>query len=137
MLISGLIKCRFGRFCEWPVGAAALAIFALLVSLSWPRSAGAATPTNRMLTVAGGLDNPRGLAIVHSGLAVAEAGHGGPVCFPGVCAGLTGQVTVVNRWTGRHTAVVTGLPSVGGAFAPFGLGGLAVQRGGLYFVVGL
>ena len=137
MQIGGLVTCRLGRFRGCLVAAGALALFGLMVGLSWPGPAGAATRTDGMLTVASGLDNPRGLAVVRTGLAVAEAGHGGPVCLgPGFCVGLTGQVTVVNRWNGRHTAVVTGLPSLGGVFGTFGLGGLAVQRRGLYFVVG-
>jgi hypothetical protein len=43
-------------------------------------------------TVATGLDNPRGLALLgdHT-LMVAEAGHAGPVCLaPGQCLGLNG-----------------------------------------------
>ena len=138
MQIGGVMTCRLDRFRGCLVGSGALALFGLMVGLSWPGPAGAATRTDGMVTIASGLDNPRGLAVVRTGLAVAEAGHGGPVCLgPGECVGLTGQVTVVNRWNGRHTAVVTGLPSLGGAFATFGLGGLAVQRRGLYFVVGL
>jgi hypothetical protein len=37
----------------------------------------------------------------------------------------------------QRTLLATGLPSLGGPFAPFGLGGLTVQRGKLYFIVGL
>jgi hypothetical protein len=69
---------------------------------------------------------------------VAEAGHAGDVCLgPGLCAGLNGQVIAVTPSNGRQTLLANGLPSVGGPFGPFGLGGLAVQNHKLYSIVGL
>lgn len=69
---------------------------------------------------------------------MAEAGHAGNVCFgPGSCLGLSGQVVAVNLYHDRQTVLAAGLPSVGGPFAPFGLGGLAVQREKLFAIVGL
>jgi hypothetical protein len=71
-------------------------------------------------------------------LAVAEGGHAGAVCLgPGECGGLTGQVITINPSDHQRTVLANGLPSLGGPFAPFGLGGLAVQRGKLYSIVGL
>ena len=89
--------------------------------------------------MARGLDNPRGLVFLATGsLAVAEAGHAGDVCLgPGFCVGLTGQVVAVHLRHDRQTVLAAGLPSVGGPFATFGLGGLAVQREKLFAIVGL
>ncbi|MDP9151457.1 MAG: ScyD/ScyE family protein [Myxococcota bacterium] len=101
--------------------------------------AGAATHRVSLRTVARGLDNPRGLVFLSAGtLAVAEAGHAGNVCLaPGQCLGLNGRVTAIKLLGEHHTALVTGLPSFGGPFGTFGAGGLAVQRGRLYSIVGL
>jgi hypothetical protein len=90
-------------------------------------------------TVVGGLDNPRGLALLPDGrLGVAEAGHAGAFCLAAQqCAGLTGKVVAVDVKNGRQTTLASGFPSLGGAFAPFGLGGLAMQRGTLYAIVGV
>jgi hypothetical protein len=104
-----------------------------------PGGASAAKPREGVQTVADGLDNPRGLALLPNGrLAVAEAGHAGNVCLgPGLCMGLTGRVTAVSRREGDHIALATGLPSFGGPFGAFGLGGLAMQDRELYSIVGL
>lgn len=95
----------------------------------------------RLHTVATGLDNPRGIvALSGDRLVVAEAGHAGDVCLgPGECLGLTGRVTLISRHDDEHAtrALATGLPSLGGPFATFGLGGLALQDDDLYAVVGL
>jgi hypothetical protein len=119
----------------WRVQAFLIAVIAVLAALAFPVSAGAAT---RLHVIARGLDNPRGLAFLPNGtLAVAEAGHAGSIClFPGGCLGLNGQVTAIKP-NGDHVALATGLPSFGGPFGAFGLGGLAVQRGKLYSLVGL
>lgn len=90
--------------------------------------------------VTSGLDSPRGLAFLPNGtLAVAEAGHGGDVCFPGpVCLGLTGQVSKVDLATGSHTPMVSGLMSLldpeGGAL---GIDGLSAQGGRLLGIMGV
>jgi hypothetical protein len=87
------------------------------------------------------LDNPRGIVVLPGGqLVVAEAGHAGDVCLgPGECLGLTGRVIGIStRRHGQHKrALATGLPSVGGPFATFGLGGVAWQERALYLIVGL
>jgi hypothetical protein len=139
MWISGLQTWRLGPRRASLIGASALALFGVLASLLSPWSAGAAANEHGWRTVARGLDNPRGLAFLSRGrLAVAEAGHAGPVCLgPGECAGLTGQVTMIKTRSGRHIALATALPSFSGPFGAFGLGGLAVRRGELYAVVGL
>jgi hypothetical protein len=73
--------------------------------------------------VAGGLNNPRGLAFGPDGaLYVAEAGAGGsgpcggplPVCF-----GLTGSIARIDVQTGAPQRITTGLPSL----AVFGVPG--------------
>ena len=98
--------------------------------------AGAATITQ----VASGLDSPRGLAFMPNGtLMVAEAGHGGDVCFPdGPCIGTSGQVSAIDIVTGAHSAITSGLVSVldpeGGAV---GIDGLSAQGGRLIGIVGI
>jgi len=120
------------------VRALVVAVTAVLATVVFPVAA-AADHRLGQHTVARGLDNPRGLAFLPDGrLAVAEAGHAGGLCLgPGQCVGLNGQVIAVMPGNGRQTALATGLPSLGGPFGPFGLGGLAVQRGKLYSIVGL
>src|SRR5262245_38948533 len=90
-------------------------------------------------TVATGFDNPRGLVALDANtLGVAEAGHAGTVCLgPGLCMGLNGQVTALGTVGGDRTALASGLPSFSGPFGAFGLGGVTLQDGQLYFVVGL
>ena len=90
-------------------------------------------------TVARGLDNPRGLAVLSDGrLFVAEAGHAGPVCLgPGMCVGMNGAITAIDTHSGRRTTLADGLPSLGGPFGTFGLGGVALDGHGLAFVTGL
>ena len=125
---------------RWSRGVRALvvAVTAVLATVVFPVAAAAHHGLGQH-TVARGLDNPRGLAFLpDGGLAVAEAGHAGDLCLgPGQCVGLNGQVVAVTPGNGRQTALATGLPSLGGPFGPFGLGGLAVQRGKLYSIVGL
>jgi hypothetical protein len=70
--------------------------------------------------VAGGLDNPRGLAFgPHGRLYVAEAGRGGNgTCVAGpegpACFGTSGAVTRVNLKRRTHKRIAGGLPSLGG-----------------------
>jgi hypothetical protein len=64
--------------------------------------------------VASGLDQPRGVVFFRQNLMVAESGHGGDVCDfgpPPVCTGMSSQISTVNRTTGQHTPLVTGLYS--------------------------
>ena len=121
------------------VWALAAVLTAGLAALVLPAPAGAASHGARLRAVARGLDNPRGLAFLPSGnLAVAEAGHAGALCLgPGECIGLSGRVIAIDPSHDQRTVLAIGLPSLGGPFAPFGLGGLAVQRGKLYTIVGL
>ena len=116
-----------------------VAFVAAIAGVAMSSAAGAEIDHGRPLIVARGLDNPRGLAFLPTGsLAVAEAGHAGDVCLgPGFCVGLTGQVVAVKLHHDRQTVLAAGLPSEGGPFAPFGLGGLAVQREKLFAIVGL
>jgi hypothetical protein len=116
--------------------AVTLAVLATAAGLALPATAGARMERS---TVATRLDNPRGVVVLPTGdLVVAEAGHAGSACLsPGFCAGLSGRVTMIRPGHGRHVSLVSGLPSIGGPFATFGLGGLALQRGQLFFVTGL
>ena len=109
-----------------------------LVGVVMTPGAGAASQGPRLHTVVGGLDNPRGLAFLpNRTLAVAEAGHAGPLCLgQGECAGLTGRIIAIDPRGGRQKTLAAGFPSIGGPFAPFGLGGLAVRSGRLYAIVG-
>ena len=109
-----------------------------LVAVVIAAPAGAASRGSRLHTVVRGLDNPRGLAFLPNGaLAVVEAGDAGPLCLgPGECGGLTGRIVAVNPISGQSTTLADGFPSIGGPFAPFGLGGLAVRSGSLYAIVG-
>ena len=90
--------------------------------------------------LASGLDSPRGLAFLPNGtLTVAEAGHGGDVCFPGgPCVGTSGQISTLNVVTGWHTPLVSGLFSAldpeGGAI---GVDGLSSQGGRLLAIMGI
>jgi hypothetical protein len=114
-------------------GCAAIALLACALAAA----AGADGATLR--TVVRGLDNPRGLAFLPDGrLVVAEGGHGGPVCVaPGNCIGLTGKVVAIDLGNGHRATLASGFPSLGGPFAPFGLGGVTVQRGRLYAIEGV
>ena len=120
------------------IATALLIFFALVLGPISPVAAAASTAPIAE-TVATGLDNPRGLVLLgNHTLAVAEAGHAGPVCLaPGQCMGLNGQVTILRRGERDRTVVASGLPSFSGPFGAFGLGGVTVQQGKLYFVVGL
>jgi hypothetical protein len=128
-----------GTAWSWRCRAVGVAVMVGMVVLAFPIMAGAARDGVRLRTVARGLDNPRGLAFLPTGaLAVADAGHAGGLCLgPGQCVGLNGQVITVAPRHGRQTVLATGLPSLGGPFGPFGLGGLAVQDRTLYAIVGL
>jgi hypothetical protein len=106
---------------------------------------GVAVAHSGMTTVAGGLDNPRGLAFGPDGsLYVAEAGRGGTApCFPGaeggdVCFGTTGAISKISH--GKAWRVVKGLGSIGeqgtGANS-IGPSDVAFRGRDLYFTVGL
>src|SRR5690349_1017009 len=122
---------RFGLLAAsrfWLVATVA-ATLALFVGTAPAGATSASSASGSGETVATGLDNPRGLALLGDGtLAVAEAGHAGSLCFgPGLCMGLSGQVTVLKLdESGRsgasvqrerdRTVVASGLPSFSGPF---------------------
>jgi hypothetical protein len=138
-LFANRVSSASSRTRSWRVrfaANAAVAGFAVLVFMSTV-TAGANGASVR--TVVRGLDNPRGLAFLPDGrLAVAEGGHASSLCLgPGQCAGLNGRVRAFTLGSGRATTLAAGFPSLGGPFAPFGLGGLAMQGGKLFAVVGL
>jgi hypothetical protein len=99
-----------------------------------------------VVTVASGLDNPRGLDFTLDGsLYVAEAGRGGSApCFPGpegdeVCFGQSGAVTKIAN--GRQSRVLTGLPSIAaedgsGAIGPSDVS-FPLDLGPMYVTFGL
>lgn len=126
------------RPCSLRIGVAGDAAAAVLAALIAMFAMTAAANGATVRVVLRGLDNPRGLAFLPSGqLAVAEGGHAGSFCMrPGQCAGLSGDVIAVNLRTGQRTTLAAGLPSLGGPFGPFGLGGLTMRRGKLYAIVG-
>jgi hypothetical protein len=137
------------RIGKAPFVAAAGAVVALV-----PAANAAAAPATRV--VAGGLDNPRGLAFGPNGrLYVAEAGRGGNcACVAGpegeACFGESGAVTRINLKRFTHHRIAAGLPSLGGkgtgegaigpsdvsfrglrGFLTIGLGGDPAARAGL------
>jgi hypothetical protein len=104
--------------------------------------------TLEVITLATGLDNPRGLAFAPNGaLYVTEAGlGGGGPCFPQrdnlegeeVCWGTTGAITKV--YEGTQVRVLTGLPSIARRNGSYAVGPSDVSfqgRGDMYFTVGL
>jgi hypothetical protein len=114
---------------------------ALALALAAP----AAAHDSGVEVVASGLDNPRGLDLVHGTLWVAEAGEGGTgPCVPGpeagdVCFGTSGALTAVNLHHGTQARVLTGLPSLAepdGSNAN-GPSDVSIGRKGLWFTIGL
>jgi hypothetical protein len=68
-----------------------------------------------MRTIASGLDNPRDLAFGPDGtLYLAQAGHGGPYCADGTCAGFTSRISTIDPWSGSVHTVVGDLISLAG-----------------------
>jgi hypothetical protein len=105
---------------------------------------GIAAADSHVTVVAGGLNNPRGIAIAPNGqIFVAEAGTGGAgPCIVGpegdACFGTTGSIARVRP--GSVTRVVTGLPSAAG---PDGSGATGPHKlsfqgqGNLFVTIGL
>jgi hypothetical protein len=97
----------------------ALAVIAAIAAV--PSAQAHSGNGNGWVTVASGLDNPRGIALgSHGDIWVAEAGRGGngPPCQPGEeptdpasCFGASGAFTLIHH--GVVKRVVTGLPSFG------------------------
>jgi hypothetical protein len=121
--------------------ATATAVAVALVALA-PAPAYA---TDRMTTIASGLDNPRGLTFAPDGaLYVAEAGRGGAgPCLTGpegdeVCFGTSGAITRIRHGVARR--IIRGLPSIAATDGSAAIGPSDVAfRGsrGPYFTVGL
>jgi hypothetical protein len=95
-----------------------LAFVAIAAIVAVPAAQAHSGNGNGWVTVASGLDNPRGIALgSHGDLWISEAGKGGTApCFPGdeggsACFGNTGAFTLVHK--GVQKRVVSGLPSIG------------------------
>ncbi|HEY7272972.1 MAG TPA: ScyD/ScyE family protein [Actinoplanes sp.] len=126
-----------------PVLTAVLAAGALVLTAAAP--AQAAGGHDAPVTVASGLDNPRGLAFGPDGaLYVAEAGRGGSgPCQPGpeggeVCFGRSAAITRIAY--GHQRRIVSNLPSLASPEGTQAIGASDVsfdRRGRLYFTVGL
>jgi hypothetical protein len=68
-----------------------------------------------MTTIASGLDNPRDLAFGPDGrLYLAQAGHGGPYCADGACAGFSSRISWIDLADGSVHTVVDDLVSLAG-----------------------
>jgi hypothetical protein len=132
--IDALAGVRRRRW--WIVVAGAVAA----VALALPVGAGAAGP--EVDVIADGLDNPRGLTVLHGDtVLVTEAGRGGDgPCIIGaggseVCLGQTGAVTAIREDEQRRIAT---LPSLGNAEEALGPHDVAIgSRGELLVTVGL
>jgi len=64
--------------------------------------------------VTASLDSPRGVALSHGDVLVAEAGHGGDICIPNAifgtnCIGLNSQISVVEAGSGEHHPLISHL----------------------------
>src|SRR5581483_3300097 len=96
-----------------------------------------ADPT--VTTVASGLDNPRDLAFGADGkLYLAEAGHGGPYCGGGECAGFTSRIDWIDQSTGAVHPVVSDIVSLAGedGSAATGVDGVSVgPDGSIYGII--
>jgi hypothetical protein len=94
--------------------------------------------------IAGGLDNPRHVAVARNGdVWVAESGRGAPTsnsCFDSAegpaCTGASGAITRINRWGKQR--VVTGLASFAGATGDAAIGphGVFADGNDIYFTNG-
>ena len=138
-MFASRVSSGSSRRRSWRVRFGARAAVAGCAALVFLSAASAGANGASFRTVVRGLDNPRGLAFLPGGrLAVAEGGHAGSLCLaPGQCVGLNGRVTAFNLQSRQRMTLAAGFPSLGGAFAPFGMGGLAMQRGKLFAIVGL
>jgi hypothetical protein len=115
------------------------------VALAAPVSASADEPDVEV--IAGGLDNPRGLTVLHGDtVLVTEAGRGGDgPCIIGaggaeVCLGQTGAVTAIRRGHGREYEQhrIATLPSLANPAETVGPHDVAIgSRGELLVTIGL
>jgi hypothetical protein len=104
-------------------------------------SAAGARPGAGLVTVATGLDNPRGLEVGPGGAVyVAEAGRGGSTCIGAgpegrVCIGFTGAITRIAG--GAQKRIATGLVSAAGPDGSFATGSddVAVSKNGTVYTI--
>jgi hypothetical protein len=129
------MRTRSGRF-----------LLAVLVGLATALLPGPASAAPGVSVVATGFSSPRGVALFHGELMVAEAGTGGPYCDAAppntsICIGRTAQISRVNLGTGSHTPLVSGLFSAtefhGGPPEALGSEGLSVSDGQLINILGV
>jgi hypothetical protein len=122
-----------------------LAILIGLATALVPGPASAASGAT-VETLASGFSSPRGVALFHGELLVAEAGTGGPYCDAAppnttICIGRTAQISRVNLATGSHTPLVSGLFSAtefhGGPPEALGSEGLSVSGGRVFNSLGV
>src|SRR2546430_4881472 len=127
---------------KFRLSLAAVVIMAVGVLVPTPAgAAGAVAPT----LVAAGFDSPRGVEFFKGKLVVAEAGHGGKNCIPGVptiCFGRTSQISWVNTATATHTPLVDHLFSAAEVFNPtegeaLGGDGISSREGTLMAILGV
>ena len=127
---------------KFRLSLAAVVIMAVGVLVPTPAgAAGAVAPT----LVAAGFDSPRGVEFFKGKLVVAEAGHGGNNCIPGVptiCFGRTSQISWVNTATATHTPLVDHLFSAAEFFDPthgeaLGVDGISARNGSLMAILGV
>ena len=117
---------------------------AVLVGLTTALSPGPAAAVSNVSVVATGFSSPRGVALFHGQLLVAEAGTGGPTCDAGmtICIGRTGQISRVNLADGSHSPLVSGLFSAtefhgGGPPEALGPEALSISGGRVLNVLGV
>src|SRR6266550_533198 len=127
---------------KFRLSLAAVMIMAVGVLVPTPAgAAGAVAPT----LVAAGFDSPRGVEFFKGKLVVAEAGHGGKNCIPGVptiCFGRTSQISWVNTATATRTPLVDHLFSAAEFFNPtegeaLGVDGISARNGSLMAILGV
>ena len=121
-------------------------VFGVLVVLLIALAPAVLADEGKIVVVASGLNNPRGLDFGPSGLLyVAEAGTGGATCVDAgpegrACFGLTGSLTTVDLRRTLQERIVTGLPSVAAPDGSAAIGPVDVSlfnEGQVNFIVGM
>ncbi|MDQ6918614.1 MAG: hypothetical protein M3Z98_04555, partial [Candidatus Dormibacteraeota bacterium] len=119
---------------------------AVMVALATALIPGPAAAAPAVSVLATGFSSPRGLAVFHGQLLVAEAGTGGAYCDAAppnmtICIGRTGQISRVNLASGNHTPLVSGLFSAtefhGGPPEALGPEGLSASEGRVLNILGV